>query len=62
MREKEIEELKTEEQPKEKEFYILVNYYEGAMPYITVSDKIDAWEAKADKIYKIIIPFKELLK
>lgn len=54
---KEIELLPSDEF---KEFYVLVNYYEGIKPYVNIVDNIEIISTKYDKIYKIRIPFNNI--
>ena len=53
---KEIEELKIEEQPREKVFYVGIrDYTEGGM-YAVLEEKLSDYILKHDRVYKIAIP------
>ncbi len=51
------EELKIEEEPLVKEFYISVSYYEGNIPYAMISENKNSF--KADRIFKVLVPYKD---
>lgn len=54
----EIQELPVTEEPLEKEFYLVVNYYSGSKPYAMVIDNLEQ-VTKADRIYKVRIPYRD---
>lgn len=55
-----LEKIEVVEELTHKEFYLVVNYYDGNQPYVSLSENPN-WASTVDKIYKIQVPYKHIL-